>query len=481
MRQTTFKILNVADSVATYPDEMCFAYNPNFIEIKSACSFAALNVNVCLSGLGGARGSHEIAVSLCNGACKVYLSRLFELLFFDPQNFRSIVAQVSVFAKDSLLFEFSTVVIWGNLAVGERFGLFGAYEFNANKKYFERNVIWFKSYPFDISIFKPFSNLNIYGRYDDKPYSQTTLESSCSSIALFHEIDSFSSELPPLSLKILSNAAYIIYYEKLHCFIAKDNDVYYLQWTSNANKYILASGYMMTSVANGYEPLPTQDYVLAGNETEEWIYHWNGENLVKMRPYIDCGMVDLNVESLFPDACFKATLKYAMSDEIHNSVFDKTFDYTFSQLGIDVALINLRICNDTTGYYLRWIDRQGYRQYFLFIKGDTDYKNKLSSDVVLQDKLINDLYFANITRTRKVECTVTYKCCAVNLPPDIYAYVSTILTAPIIDLYCGKDINGDEIWLPVNIQAGTVKYLPKQTLNDLEFSFAIPDANSQSL
>ena len=84
-------------------------------------------------------------------------------------------------------------------------------------------------------------------------------------------------------------------------------------------------------------------------------------------------------------------------------------------------------------------------------------------------------------RTRSLECTVTMKCCAVNLPSDIFDYVVTIVSAPIVDLYCGKDETGSEIWLPVTIQASTVKHLPKQTLNDLEFSFNLPDVNAQSL
>ena len=84
-------------------------------------------------------------------------------------------------------------------------------------------------------------------------------------------------------------------------------------------------------------------------------------------------------------------------------------------------------------------------------------------------------------RTRSLECAITMKCCAVNLPSDIFDYVVTVVSAPIVDLYLGKDDSGAEIWLPVNIQASTVKFAPKQTLNDLEFAFALPDVNAQSL
>ena len=70
---------------------------------------------------------------------------------------------------------------------------------------------------------------------------------------------------------------------------------------------------------------------------------------------------------------------------------------------------------------------------------------------------------------------------AVNLPADIFEYVITILSSPIIDLYGGKDISGEDIWLPVNIQASTVKEDPQKLMNDLEITFALPETNAQTL
>ncbi len=162
------------------------------------------------------------------------------------------------------------------------------------------------------------------------------------------------------------------------------------------------------------------------------------------------------------------------------SVFDRTFDYTFYQEGENVTHINLHISNETAGHYLRWVDRHGNLQYFLFPMGDKEYKNKLGSNFVMQGDL-NGLFFANVVRTRNIECSVTHKCCAVNLSADIYEYVVTILTSPIVVLYSGTDENDIELWLPVNIQANTVTYSPKKILNNLEFSFALPDINAQSL
>lgn len=118
MRQTTFKILNVADSVATYPDEMCFAFNPNFIEIESAWPSGVITIEVSkISGMDTV-DMQSIKVSLYKGKARVYLSRLFELMFDDPRNSRCV--EVSVVAKIASLqlFSFTTLVIWAILPSG---------------------------------------------------------------------------------------------------------------------------------------------------------------------------------------------------------------------------------------------------------------------------------------------------------------------------------------------------------------------------
>ena len=90
MRTTTFKILNVADSVAYYPDEMCFAFNPNFIEIESAWPSGVLTVEVSkISGMTSV-AKQDIKVSMYGGKAKIYMSRLFELMFDDPRNSRCV-------------------------------------------------------------------------------------------------------------------------------------------------------------------------------------------------------------------------------------------------------------------------------------------------------------------------------------------------------------------------------------------------------
>lgn len=474
----TFKIQDTADSVATYPDEMCFAFNPNFIEIESAWQSGVITVEVSkLSGIASV-GKQSIKVSLYQGKVRVYLSRLFELMFDDPRNSRCIEVGVDVKIATLSLFSFTTLVIWGNIAVGERFGNLGVYNRDSGSKEFVRNLIWFKNFPFSVSLFRYNREVEFYGRTDNNRYSKDPIYRD-TKVCFFEKIDKLASALPTLSTTTVQLPFEVVYYALLKRFVVKKDGNYYSNWEGDASEW-WGDTADYCDVSNDMKPLENVTYLL---ETEKGYarYRFMNDNLVYCGMFTDLGFEDIPPSQVFPSAQHSATIKYKISEGRTMSVFDRTFDYTFFQSGENVALINLQISNDTAGYYLRWVDRHGNLQYFLFTKGETQYKNKLGSDSVLQDETINGLYFANIMRARSIECTTTMKCCAVNLPADIYDYVKTIISAPIVDLYCGKDETGSEIWLPVIVQAGTVKYVPKQNLNDLEFSLNLPDVNAQSL
>lgn len=479
MRTTTFKILNVADSVAYYPDEMCFAFNPNFIEIESAWPSGVLTVEVSkISGMTSV-AKQEIKVSMYGGKAKIYMSRLFELMFDDPRNSRCVEVSVNVKIATLSLFSFTTLVIWGNIAVGERFGNMGVFSRDNGVACFSRNLIWFKNFPFTVSLFRYNREVEFFGRSDNGRYGSDPIYRD-TKVCFFEKIEKLASQLPTLSTTKVQLPFQVVYYAVLKRFVVCKDNVYYSNWEGDPNEYFGSTADYCDST-NDLKPRTDVTYLL---ETERGFarYRFMNDELVYCGMFTDLGFEDIPPSQVFPMAQRTATIKYKISEEDRTmSEFDRTFDYTFFRTGENVALINLQISHDTAGYYLRWVDRHGNLQYFLFTKGETQYKNKLATDKVLQDEAINGTYFANIMRTRSLECTITMKCCAVNLPSDIFDYVVTVVSAPIVDLYLGKDDSGTEIWLPVNIQASTVKYIPKQTLNDLEFSFALPDVNAQSL
>lgn len=478
MRQMTFKILN-QDSVATYPDEMCFAFNPNFIEIESAWPSGVFTVTVeKISGIESV-ASQSIKVSFYKGKCKIYLSRLFELMFDDPRNTRCIEVSVKVNIGTMQMFQFTTLVIWGNIAIGERFGNLGVYSYEDNRHAFERNLIWFRKFPFSVSLFRYNRDVEFFGRSDNNRYGSNPIYQD-TKVCFFEKIEKLAPSLPTLLTTTVQLPFQVVYYAVAKRFVVLKDGKYYSNWQGDVDEHWGDTADYCDN-SNEKKPLANVTYLL---ETDRGYarYRFMNDELVYCGMFTDLGFEDIPPASVFPNAQKSATIKYKISEEDRMmSVFDRTFDYTFFQTGDNVALVNLQISNETTGHYLRWVDRHGNLQYFLFKKGDQQYKNKLGSNKVSQDDDINGLYFANVTRTRNIECSIVHKCCAVNLPSDIFDYVVTIITSPIVDLYCGTDCAGNEIWLPVNIQQNTVKYSPKKILNNVEFSFAVPDVNAQSL
>ena len=196
----------------------------------------------------------------------------------------------------------------------------------------------------------------------------------------------------------------------------------------------------------------------------------------------EVGIFEVCPAITFPNAVKSVTYKQkGVSTNDKTSVFDTTFDYTFFVSGEYSTITKLIIDNRTNGHYLRWIDRCGMYQYYLFDKGKKTVKNKLGSNTVIEDYSVGGLYFANHERTTHIEATTTVKCCAPLLEEDIFDYVSSIIASPIIDLYVGKTKAGTELWVPVNIVASSIDYDNKQCLHDLEISFTLPPTNAQSL
>jgi hypothetical protein len=482
MRTTSFKLLTAA-AVAKYPDEVCFAFNPNFIEIESNRDSATLVVTVAEVITGGVINARSINASMYSGSVKIYISRLLELLFENPHEKRSLTARVSV-SCGSVLFSFDTIVVWGNLAMNERFCAYGVYDADSSSKSFIRKMMWFKNFPMTVSVFRYKAGLNLYGRYDSTMYDGSTLPLGLGDVYTFQEIDNVST--PDLTAddvndNVVEVPTKIVYLSRLKRFAALNGTSYCPNWNSNSSLGI-GNQQCYEDGDNDYKPFSENaSYVLCDDNGMNR-YEFTNDELVYVAPFSNDGFIDLDVHDLFPKATRTATIKYQVSDEKKKtSTFDSTFDYTFFNAGDDLGLINFEVSDDKAGFYLRWIDRHGYKQYFLFTKGQTSFKNSPGSSEVFSNDTINDMYFANNSRVSSISCTVTNKCCAVHLDDDVFAYVNTILSSPLIDLYFGKDSQGREIWLPVNIESSTVTYDPNQQLHDVEISFATPDINAQSL
>ena len=158
------------------------------------------------------------------------------------------------------------------------------------------------------------------------------------------------------------------------------------------------------------------------------------------------------------------------------SPFDYTFDFTF-RAG---AIANISFIHDESrdGLFLRWIDRHGLLQYWLFDKGVREVRNnKGGAEMTMNYADRQGNSFRNIKRQQYFFGEVSQELCAPNVTEEEYTMLEGILTSPVIDLYHPSTIVG---WEPVRIAKGTIKR-SMDVLQDFKFEIELPNVNAQSL
>lgn len=359
----------IGEKKITYPNKVCLVFNPNYILLNN------LTEDVIEVEIKSDEFRYKLDCRAYKGRCSVYISKVLELFFDNPRKIRSKLIHVEITSSENVIFSFDLLAVWGNICVGERFGACGSYDIENGPLAIERKLIWFKSYPFTVSLFTTEENTNVILKSDGNVISQINL---------------------------------------------------------------------------------------------------NGEP----------GFYFVKPNDLFGKSIRKGELVYdIMGSGDGNSSFDYTFDRTFfpGNYGNVTSITKLVVSEKKCGFYLRWIDRHGYIQYYLFDGGTVIYKSKHSSTEIALNRPINGMYAANTNTYLNIQCCVTYKVCATSLEKDIFNYVISVIQSPYVDLYLGKDKESNEIWLPVRIEDSNIKFQQSNILNDIEITFALPNLNAQSL
>ena len=469
----------------TYPDRVVFVFNPLYVNFartgeSNTIPFpTSLKFSVKGTTLSGEK-EYEMDCKLYNGGTRIYMSRLLELFFDDVRWKRSLDLTVTIKAYNEVVWSQSFIAIWGNISVGERFSYYGAFNYDRKKPYLERRRIWFKNFPFTVSMFAhtgASEDKAIQARYDGMPYDENQFVHYPLIFSIFDSVeDEECGTINDFTEGVNLEGAAFVRSENKFYGCSDENNVYE-DWTANPPYVYGPEAYNKNGVAR-------TDMVWATMTGRLVRYDSELQDLVEI-PYgrsYEVGIFEVCPSITFPNAVKSVTYKQkGVSTNDKTSVFDTTFDYTFFVSGEYSTITKLIIDNRTNGHYLRWIDRCGMYQYYLFDKGKKTVKNKLGSNTVIEDYSVGGLYFANHERTTHIEATTTVKCCAPLLEEDIFDYVSSIIASPIIDLYVGKTKAGTEIWVPVNIVASSIDYDNKQCLHDLEISFTLPPTNAQSL
>lgn len=490
MRATEFSVnvnsMDLGQVKLEYPDKVVFVYNPlyvslNLSQVGGAYKFRSLKFSIS-TGKNQTGEYRDIDVKLYKGQARIYMSRILELFFTDVRFERSKTLYANIIVSGSVIWSESFICIWGNLALGERFAHYGTYKYDKNKPYCERKLIWFKNFPFTVSMFAHGWNSKdriISAKYDGNPYENTTKIHYPPIWGIINSVED-DGITGPYDADTIGNGDSLegaVFDKQKQCFYGSTDD------------YILYKNW------NEGKIMPGPDiYNLNGKARTDKVWSLQSGRLVRYDGRLgdlvevpfgkssEIGIYEICPEIAFSNAKKTVTFKQeGEDDKDRSSTFDSSFDYTFWRPNEMTTITKLIIDNSTAGHYLRWIDKHGMIQYYLFTKGTETLKNKLETNAIIEDYPISGMHFANHNRTIGIDGTKTIKCSAQNLPQEIYDYVSSIETSPIIDLYIGKSLDGVEIWVPVNIVAASYDYNPKQVLHNIDISFTMPSLISQML
>ena len=163
-----------------YPDEVVFVFNPLYIgltlePIQDAYKFSYLKFSIS-TGSNNSGTSKIIEAYLYKGKTRLYMSKIMELFFTDARFERSKTLFANIIVSGKVVWSVSFICIWGNLAVGDRFAHYGAFKLDKNRPYFERKRIWFRNFPFTVSLFAHgwgSKDRGVSARYDGKAYDKS--------------------------------------------------------------------------------------------------------------------------------------------------------------------------------------------------------------------------------------------------------------------------------------------------------------------
>lgn len=162
-----------------------------------------------------------------------------------------------------------------------------------------------------------------------------------------------------------------------------------------------------------------------------------------------------------------------MDNYIHPSVWEYTFDETFRGVDEGTHISRLVVDECTKGIYLRWIDRHGYYQYYLFKGGDDVYQSKAQGDDVNVD--YSSWYdFGDIQVQQHKQMTNSVRACATLVDEETFKLLLGIHSSPIVDMWYDND------WLPIRVGDATITKSGKP-LQDVEIEIMLPNIVSQKL
>lgn len=187
---------------------------------------------------------------------------------------------------------------------------------------------------------------------------------------------------------------------------------------------------------------------------------------------IGTGLVHIDPNTLFPNAKEFGVIR--LDEEIPFSTFEYTFDNTFRPVGDGTIINRLVIDECDKGCYLRWIDRHGFYQYWLFKEGDNVSQSSSAGESIYQDYSDDMYWYSGVSRFQMKSSERSIRSCAPLIDQDTFKMLEGLHSSPIVDLWW------DGKWVPVNIANSTTTNTGEH-LQDFEIEITLPELITQSL
>lgn len=160
--------------------------------------------------------------------------------------------------------------------------------------------------------------------------------------------------------------------------------------------------------------------------------------------------------------------------------------YDEGDISAMLPLVNINavdVC-DGEDVYLRWIDRHGFWNYYLFKEGNVT-RNVASDGLWHRNDLglWEPIYHWQQSTGRRQNLTRNdvLPVCAPLVDQETFDMLQDVTTSPCVDMYLGKDENDEPKWTAVTIEAGQYTKDVKKPEQDFVMNIVLPEIPIQQL
>lgn len=199
-------------------------------------------------------------------------------------------------------------------------------------------------------------------------------------------------------------------------------------------------------------------------------------------------LIDVSGEGVYNFVIPSATAKdyydiYDMKGTFTETTFDATFDLTFRMrfTGTQTKKLRIKVCHCRLDkpVYLRWIDRHGFWQHFLFKQGDETRSVSSESGYMRNNLRAYDGSYGlsdGVGRKQSYSREDSITICAPLVDAETFGLLQDMASSPVLDMY----IPEEDKWLSVTAKEGSYTKTDAD-LQDFIAEIVLPTRALQSL